>query len=298
MQRGWVTDENGNRVYQTNIGDVSTGGSTRVIEGKMINEYYMLQPYKGNGNGFNADGTVNINGGPRDGMIRTVDDMKWLNAMVGAGYKFYPRQNVSKSGIWYGDYIYADSNNNGVYGDDNDYTFQKTSNKPKYNFGFQASAAWKGFDLSMVWAGAAGFSIYWGATTGYNAASTEWGSTIAQRVAENHYFYNPENPDDPRTNINAKYPRMAYIDGYVQNRHGNTTLWLYKGDYIKLKNLSLVYTLPKNWVSKIAMQNARVYVSAENLLTITGFEGQDPESATGMGYSPFRTIAIGANITF
>lgn len=38
----------------------------------------------------------------------------------------------------------------------------KTSNKPKYNFGFQASAAWKGFDLSMVWAGAAGFSIYWG----------------------------------------------------------------------------------------------------------------------------------------
>ena len=86
LQRGWVTDENGNRVYQTNIGDVSTGGSTRVIEGKMINEYYMLQPYKGNGNGFNADGTVNINGGPRDGMIRTVDDMKWLNAMVGAGY--------------------------------------------------------------------------------------------------------------------------------------------------------------------------------------------------------------------
>lgn len=67
---------------------------------------------------------------------------------------------------------------------------------------------------------------------------------------------------------------MAYIDGYVQNRHGNTTLWLYKGDYIKLKNLSLGYTLPKNWVSKIAMQNARVYVSAENLLTITGFEGK------------------------
>ena len=231
-------------------------------------------------------------------MIRTEKDMAWVKDMIAAGYEFQPGKTVAKNKIWYGDYIYADSNNNGVYGDDNDYTFQKTSNKPKYNFGFQASAAWKGFDLSMVWAGAAGFSIYWGATPGYNAASTEWGSTIAQRVAENHYFYNPENPDDPRTNINAKYPRMAYIDGYVQNRHGNTTLWLYKGDYIKLKNLSLGYTLPKNWVSKIAMQNARIYVSAENLLTITGFEGQDPESATGMGYSPFRTIAIGANITF
>ena len=74
-------------IYQTNIGDVSTGGSTRVIEGKMINEYYMLQPYKGSGNGFNADGTVNINGGPRDGMIRTVDDMKWLEC--------YGRQGIS-----------------------------------------------------------------------------------------------------------------------------------------------------------------------------------------------------------
>jgi len=56
--------------------------------------------------------------------------------------------------------------------------------------------------------------------------------------------------------------------------------------------------LPQKWVTKVAMQNARIYVSAENLLTITSFEGQDPESATGMGYAPFRSIAIGANITF
>lgn len=300
-ERTWVEDPNNKLTggkWEDNIGKVSSGGTTPIVEGRMMNEYYLRNVYHGNGSYYNADGSVNPQGGPKTGMIRTEKDMAWVKDMIAAGYEFQPGKTVAKNKIWYGDYIYADSNNNGVYGDDNDYTFQKTSNKPKYNFGFQASAAWKGFDLSMVWAGAAGFSIYWGATTGYNAASTEWGSTIAQRVAENHYFYNPENPDDPRTNINAKYPRMAYIDGYVQNRHGNTTLWLYKGDYIKLKNLSLGYTLPKNWVSKIAMQNARVYVSAENLLTITGFEGQDPESATGMGYSPFRTIAIGANITF
>ncbi|UVV75834.1 hypothetical protein NXW84_16140 [Bacteroides fragilis] len=224
--------------------------------------------------------------------------MAWVKDMIAAGYEFQPGKTVAKNKIWYGDYIYADSNNNGVYGDDNDYTFQKLpislntiSVFRPLPHGKDSTSLWYGQELPDS-------AYIGGATTGYNAASTEWGSTIAQRVAENHYFYNPENPDDPRTNINAKYPRMAYIDGYVQNRHGNTTLWLYKGDYIKLKNLSLGYTLPKNWVSKIAMQNARVYVSAENLLTITGFEGQDPESATGMGYSPFRTIAIGANITF
>ena len=83
-------------------------------------------------------------------MIRTEKDMAWVKDMIAAGYEFQPGKTVAKNKIWYGDYIYADSNNNGVYGDDNDYTFQKTSNKPKYNFGFQASAAWKGFDLSMV----------------------------------------------------------------------------------------------------------------------------------------------------
>ena len=255
-------------------GDIGAGKSVQMTEeGKPIKYFY----------GYNVIGIFQ-----NEAQIKEYNE-RAAAATGNAGQQY--QNNVGP-----GDLIYEDVDGDG-YITANDRK-DLGSPTPKFIGGLGISASWKGFDLSMVWAGAAGFSIYWGATTGYNAASTEWGSTIAQRVAENHYFYNPENPDDPRTNINAKYPRMAYIDGYVQNRHGNTTLWLYKGDYIKLKNLSLGYTLPKNWVSKIAMQNARVYVSAENLLTITGFEGQDPESATGMGYSPFRTIAIGANITF
>ena len=159
----------------------------------MINEYYMLQPYKGSGNGFNADGTVNINGGPRDGMIRTVDDMKWLNAMVGAGYKFYPRQNVSKSGIWYGDYIYADLNGDGVYGNDADNEFQGCSNVPKYNFGLQASANWKGFDFSMNWSGAAGFKIYY-YRLALNSSATIKGYAIGEAIANDHYSLIPKIP--------------------------------------------------------------------------------------------------------
>lgn len=300
-KRTWVEDASNELTggqWTDNIGDVSTGGTTPVVEGHMMNEFYLRNVYKGSGTYYNSDGSVNPNGGPTDGMIRTEADMQWLKDMMSAGYNFYPSQSIGKNKIWYGDYIYADSNNNGIYGDDNDYTFQGESNVPKYNYGFQLSASWKGFDISTVWAGAAGFSIYWSATTGYNTSSTEWGSNIAQRVADDHYFYDPENPNDSRTNINAKYPRMAYIDGYAQNRHSSTTLWLYNGNYLKLKNLTIGYTLPQNWASKVSMQNARIYLSMENLLTITSFEGQDPESATGMGYSPFRSIAIGANITF
>lgn len=296
----WVEDPNNTLTggkWTDNIGDVSSGGNTPVVEGHMLNEYRYRSVYKGNGKYFNADGSVNPAGGPKGGMIRTEEDMNWVKAMMDAGYKFKPGNSIGKANIYYGDYIYADVNGDGVYGDSDDEEFQGRSKTPKYNFGFQASAAWNGFDISMVWAGAAGFDIYWGPTAGYNAAKTEWGNNIAQRIADDHYFYDPSNPDDPRTNINGKYPRMTYLDGNVQN-NASSNRWLYNGDYIKLKNLSLGYTLPQKWVTKVAMQNARIYVSAENLLTITSFEGQDPESATGMGYAPFRSIAIGANITF
>ena len=75
LERGWNKEHT---EYSTNIGDVSTGSTTRVIEGRQINEFYLPNVYNGNGSYFNADGTVNINGGPKDGMIRTENDMQWL----------------------------------------------------------------------------------------------------------------------------------------------------------------------------------------------------------------------------
>lgn len=83
-------------------------------------------------------------------MIRTEADMKWLQAMFDAGYKFYPNQAIGKDKIWYGDMIYADYNGDGIYGNDDDRDFQGVSWRPKYYFGLQASMTWKGFDLSMT----------------------------------------------------------------------------------------------------------------------------------------------------
>lgn len=90
LEKGW---NKGHTEYSTNIGDVSTGSTTRVIEGRQINEFYLPNVYNGNGSYFNADGTVNINGGPKDGMIRTENDMQWLQAMQAAGYTFQPYNN-------------------------------------------------------------------------------------------------------------------------------------------------------------------------------------------------------------
>lgn len=57
----------------------------------------MLKPYSGSGTYFNKDNTVDVNGGPKDGMIRTEKDMEWLQAMVAAGHLFYPKQAIGKA---------------------------------------------------------------------------------------------------------------------------------------------------------------------------------------------------------
>jgi TonB-linked SusC/RagA family outer membrane protein len=292
LKRGW---DSGHITYSTNIGDVSTGTSTRVIEGHQINEFYLPDTYKGNGSYFNGDGSVNINGGPKDGMIRTEDDMKWLQSMQDAGYTFQPYNTVARNALWYGEYIYADANGDGIYGNSYDSGFQGTSTTPKYNFGLMANAYWKDFDFSMSWGGAAGFSIYYYSTS-RNSSETIYGYAIPDDVALDHYFYNPENPADPRTNLTSTQPRLVNVSGSQSS--ATSSLHLEKGDFVKLRNLTLGYALPNRISKKFYVERLRVYASGENLFAITGFSGQDPEMRTTVGYSTMRQFAFGINLTF
>lgn len=296
LKEGWTTDGNGKSVWATNFGDVSSSTSAinPVVEGKMLKEFYLKSVYKGSGRGYAADG---INGGPKDGMIRTEQDMEWLQSMIAAGHSFMPNQTIAKNKIWYGDYVFADANGDGIYGSTTDREFQGTSSTPKYNFGLQLSAAYKGFDISMNWAGAAGFKLYWGATTGYNSPTARVGLALPVEIANNHYFYDPENPSDPRTKLNAKYGRLVVSESGYQNTEASS-LYLYDGDYLKLKNLTIGYTLPANVSKKLLTQNLRVYLSGENLFNFNSFPGQDPELGATPIYSTIKQIAIGANITF
>ena len=297
LEQGWTTNANGEKVYQSNIGDVSTGGTNRVLEGKIINEFYTLNPYQGSQNYFNSDGSVNKDGGPKDGMIRTVQDMEWLQAMRAAGYTFYPNQSIGKNGLWYGDYIYADLNGDGIYGNANDYDFQNYSNMPKYNFGFQAYASWNNFDLSMNWTGATGFKIYY-YTLSRNSTTTGYGYAISKSIAGDHYFYDPDNPNDPRTNLTSKNSRLTYNNSGSSQSDAVSNLHLENGDFLKLRNLTFGYTLPSSLSKKAYVQNLRLFISGENLLTITKFTGIDPEMQTGFGYVTLRQYAFGVNITF
>lgn len=297
LKKEWLEDKNGNKYWTySNLGDVSSSTSAvnPIVEGHMKNEYFLINPYKGSGKGFDVDG---IYGGPVDGMIRTETDMAWAKAMLANGYSMRPNNSIAKNKIWYGDYIYADINGDGIYGGTEDREFQGVSQDPKFSFGLQMSASWRNFDLSMNWAGQAGFKLYWGPTTGYNAPVTRVGLGLSQNIAEDHYFYNPENPNDPRTNINATYGRLVASEKGYQNTE-SSSLYLFNGNYLKLKNLTVGYTFPTTIVQKVSISNLRLYFSAENVFSIDKYPGQDPELGAYPEYTSVRQFAFGINLSF
>lgn len=297
FKEGWVTDEEGNRVWKSNLGDVTTGSTNRICEGHMINEFYLQENYSGSGQYFDASGNVLPGGGPKDGMIRTEEDMAWLNAMVAAGYKFQPKETVSKNGIWYGDYILQDVNGDGIYGDSNDYKWQGVSATPKFYYGFNLEFGWKGLNLSARFVGAGGGAIRC-RKGGMNYSVLQTQQTIGSGIAYDHYFYDPENPWDPRTNITSRNPRVTINYGQQLN---DSNFWLFKTDYLKLQNVTLSYSLPKKVLKSVKLTSAQVYLSGENLYTFTDplFPGVDPEfTDMNMYYSPIRQIVLGVNLKF
>lgn len=295
LEEGFVTDAAGNRIYQSNIGQVSNGTTTRILEGHAINELFLYPTYKGSGTYFLSDGTVDINGGPTDGMIRTPEDMEWLKQMIAAGHSFQPADGIDPTKIWYGDLIYADANGDGIYGNVYDQQFTNRRTSPAVNYGLTLNLSYKGFDASMIWSGASGVSYYW-KTLYLNQSVVAQGKSVPILVADDHYYYNETNLNDPANNIGAHYPRLKGVTDVQNGRTSN--YYLYDASYIKLRNLQLGYTFPSQLTSKLSISNLRVYLAGENLLTISKFPGLDPEIGPDANYPTMRQFSLGLNVTF
>lgn len=295
-EAGWTYDDAGNRVsYMNNLSNVCTSfGGGYLCEGHRLAETYMYRLYKGSGTGYRG-GEVDVNAGPKDGMIRTESDMEWVKAMLAAGYKFSGNTSTKPNQFYYGDFLYADLNGDGNYGDANDVEWTGHSEQPKYNIGLNFSCAWKGFDFSMQWAGSLGFHLVW-STSYYNTTLVSSGYGIMKHIADDHYFYDPSDPANPRNNIDGKYPRLTF--GTTYNNTQKSEFYEYKGDYLKLKNIQLGYRIPERITQKFHVSVLRAYVSLQNILTITAYPGLDPEIGTSIGYPLMRQISIGAQITF
>ena len=99
----------------------------------------------------------------------------------------------------------------------------------------------------------------------------------------------------------ATYPRLTY-GAYENNKNGNSSLFLYNANYIRLKNLEVGYSLPKNIIRFAGLQNVRFYVQGLNLLTFDSLDDvdMDPETKEGSGdwYPIQRVYNFGVEITY
>lgn len=247
--------------------------------------------------------TGNIYGYTTIGIAKTKEEMDAHLASLPNG-----GQTALGSNWNAGDIMYADLNNDGkVNGGANTLEdmgdLKKIGNStPRFRTGINLDASWKGIDFSMFWQGVLkrdwdpgeNNMLFWGVT-----GSGQWWSTSLAHHLD--YFRAADTPEDRLgANVDAYYPRPLFNN----KNHKTQTRYLQSAAYMRLKNLQIGYTLPKVWVNAIGLQNVRVYVSGENLLTITSLEKViDPESAGigwqgGMTYPLSKTYSVGLSVNF
>lgn len=197
-----------------------------------------------------------------------------------------PDQNTD---LKYGDCVYVDLNGDGVI-DANDQKAYGYTATPEITYSLNASLNWKNLDFSMLWTGAdhvnrtlnGYFRDQFGSTN--TSALTQW-------VADNSWT---------EDNTNAILPRISFTNRVHNNR--DSKAWMVDSRYLRLKNVEIGYTFNKT--HKLQFFNyIRVYLSGQNLLTFSQFDGNDPEAPGsgldyGVRYPMTRVVNLGAQFNF
>lgn len=195
-------------------------------------------------------------------------------------------QHASQPGAEPGDIRFKDLDNNGVI-NDNDRTVLGNPN-PTHMFSMNNLLTWKGFELSIYLQGVAGNKIFNANKidlTGMSAAYNQLTDVLGRWHGEG---------------TSHTMPRAVYGDPNQNNRVSNR--FVESGSYLRLKTITLAYNFPKQWLSALTIENARLTLSCENVATLTGYSGFDPEvGINGIDLSAYpisRTFNIGLNFNF
>ena len=185
-----------------------------------------------------------------------------------------------------GDIRFKDLNNDGVINED-DRTVIGDPN-PDWLFSMVNTFSWKGFDLSVYLQGVAGNDIF-----NANSISNEGMSSAHNQTASVKYRW-------VGYGTSTVMPRAVYGDPNHNARISDR--FVEDGSYLRLKNITLSYTFPAKWTQKISIENARIYLSCENVATLTRYSGFDPEvginGIDGNRYPVSRTFSLGVNFNF
>lgn len=222
-----------------------------------------------------------------DGIFRSqeeIDRYVSKNAETGEVTQVQPDAKV-------GDLKFVDTNGDGVITDDDRVLTGCYTPKQTYSFG--GSFDWKGFDFSFMFQGVAGNYIYNGTKQMAMNGRADMGNLISD--VYDTWDFNPSG---------SKYPRLGLVDDNNGNYVKFSDVFLEKGDYLRLKNITLGYTLPKHVTRHIGLEKGslRVYMSIDNVATITGYSGIDPEVGnygidSGV-YPVSRFFNFGVNVNF
>lgn len=202
-----------------------------------------------------------------DGIFRSMEEIENYRDAGG---------NMIQPGAQVGDVRYKDWNRDGRI-DTND-QHDVGSPFPNVTFGFRAGLEWRNFDVSVFIDGVSGNKIF--NYTRYCLESGAFNGNLSTTVA------NSWRPDNQNTDM----PRFSKSDG-ADNKLAFTDRWLEDGSYIRLRTIEAGYTIPTRVTKKVMVERARVYVSMENLVTLTRYSGYSPDlgesSSTGASYNVF-----------
>ena len=171
---------------------------------------------------------------------------------------------------------------------------------PRYQFGFDMNASWKGFDLRMFFQGVMKRDCWQGSVFLFGWNGDQWNCAGLEAVKD---YFRDENTWSVKqgtmdVNLDSYLPRPTNGSKNIQCQ----TRYLQNAAYIRLKNLTLGYTIPATITNRWGINNLRVYFSGENLWTGTSLNKQfDPETISydqGAGYPLSRTYSFGLSVTF
>lgn len=185
-----------------------------------------------------------------------------------------------------GDIRFKDLNNDGVI-NENDRTVIGDPN-PDWIFSMSNTFSYKGFDLSIYLQGVAGNDIFNATSISNESMSSARNQTASVRYRWTGY------------GTSTVVPRAVYGDPNQNSRISDR--FVEDGSYLRLKNITLSYTFPSRWLQKISMESARIFLSCENVVTLTKYSGFDPEvginGIDGNRYPGSRTLSLGINFNF
>ena len=223
-----------------------------------------------------------------EGIAQSEEQIKELNQKaVEKGFASYQSNSL---GV--GDYIMRDTNGDGRISTDD----RVVVANPEARFfgGWTNRFQYRNLSLSLL------FQYSYGAQAVYSAAQNDISSAFGQSVTREVYgkTWTPERTD-------AYFPRLVAM-GYSYNAMTNDR-YVYDASYLRLKNLTLSYTLPETWARRIHAGNIALFFTATNLFTVTSWPGIDPETVGSAVYDmgsnddPYplaRTFSFGVNLTF